>query len=193
MNINSIKRSPFGNQLVWAVTLLSSGLAACSIDKAIVIDPGEERGTIRVIDGSLTIMQKGSAASVRMIDGDVTLMDNSAVHGRLRITDGKLTAQPGSRIRDGLVAHHAEFSFDGSQVDGDVELFCSGGTVNRTQINGEIRVRKRALWHVSCDVDRLLIIGPESYVQRLVVEAEGVRIEISDKAVIDELVGIPRP
>ncbi len=190
MNTNSKNRLLLGNRLVWAVALFSSGIAACSIDKAIVVDPGEQRGAIRVIDGSLMIMQKAAAASVRMIDGDVTLMNESTVYGRLRITDGVLTAQPGSHIGDGLVAHHADFSFDGSQVDGDVELFCSGGTINRTQINGEIRVRKRALWHVSCDVEKLLVIGPGSHVRRLVLEAEDVRIEISSDAVIDDLVGL---
>ena len=53
-----------------------------------------------------------------------------------------------------------------------------------TIIEGELRVRKRALWHVACEHPRTLIIGPGTRIAKLTVEDTQIEVQISEAAVV---------
>jgi len=165
------------------------GLTGCVIDRSILVAPGEERGAIRVIDGNLEIARGGRVASVRAIDGDILLQPESLIGGRVRITDGKLSAQKGAKIGGSLVAHHATLNLDGARIEGDVEIFCTGGTITNTEILTELRVRKKALWHVRCDVQNRLEIGPGTTISKLTIESAETDVIISEEANVGEISG----
>ncbi len=164
-------------------------LFGCVIDRSIAVGPGERRGATRIIDGDLDVAGSGGVDSVRMIDGDVTLRGGASVAGRAHITDGRLVMLPGARIGGDLVAHHAELRLTGGRIEGDVELYCTGGSIDDTRIAAAVRVRGRALWHVRCDAPRPLVIGPGSEIGRLVVEAQDAEVRVSDEATVGTIEG----
>ena len=170
------------------LTVILPGLGACAIDRSVSVGPGEQRGATRVIDGDLEVERGASVGSVRVIDGQVRLAENSAVERHTLITDGDLIMREGSKIRGGLIAHHADLQLTGASIDGEVELFCTGGRIDGSHIAAPVTVRKRALWHVRCDQPRRLVIGPGSEIDRLVLETRNIDVEISDGAKIGEVV-----
>lgn len=169
-----------------AAILMLPTLASCVIDRSIIVEPGERRGATRIIDGDFELAPRARVDRVRVIDGDIRLREDSVIHGDAHITDGNLIMRPGAVIHGTVVAHHAELELDGARIDGDIELFCSGGAITASRIDAVVRVRKRALWHVSCAGPKKLFIGPGSDIRILVVETPDIDIEISAAAIVRE-------
>lgn len=188
--MNTTSQTINAPSLTATVLLLVSlpGLGACAIDRSVSIAPGERHGATRVIDGDVDVERGASAGSVRVIDGSARLAEDSAVGGSAHITDGNFVMREGSQLRGGLVAHHAELQISGASIDGEVRLFCTGGRIDNSRIAAPVTVRKKALWHVSCERPQRLIIGPGSEIDRLVIETTEIDVEISDGATIGELV-----
>lgn len=180
-------------RVISLAVLTQAGIAACAIDRSIVVAEGERHGAIRVIDGSIEIARGGHADSVRMIDGDVRLSEESSVERRVRITDGVLTMLPGASIGGGLIAHHADLDLDGATIRGNVEIFCTGGRIENTRIEGELRVRETALWHVECEPIKDLVVGPGTEIDRLSIESSDVEVVVSKQAKIGEVSGVSSP
>ncbi len=158
-------------------------ITSCAIDRSIVIPQGTNAKVVRVIDGSIEIETDGSAESLRVIDGNITMRAHSSVTKDVKLTDGILDLSHAS-IERNVVAHHADIQLDGVKIGGDVELYCTSGEMKATTINGELKIRKRALWYVGCGEAKTLIIGPGTRIGKLNIQDSSVDVQISDAAIV---------
>ena len=110
----------------WTLAMVLA-MTGCAIDRSIVVESGEQRGAVRVIDGDLEVRPGGTVASVRVIDGDVRLHPGSRVDGSVHVTDGTLTMLDDALVKGDVVAHHASLDLGAASVEGDVDAFCVGG------------------------------------------------------------------
>lgn len=182
-------------------------LAGCSIDKSIRV--GSEAGdkSYRVIDGNLDVESGYRIRGAKVIDGNLYLHENSVVSGSVRVIDGNMRMRGGARVGGGVQVvdgdlhaeegsiisgdfemQHGTLDLRGLTIEGDVEIYCTGGNLFSTRIGGVFRIRKRALWYPECAAGRNVTIHPGSEVGKLVIETEEVTVRLEEGAVIHEIV-----
>jgi hypothetical protein len=199
------QRVPASVLAMMAVAVLSS--AGCSIDKSIRVDSaarnksyrlidgnldverGQEIRSARVIDGNLYLHEDSVVSgSVQVIDGDVLMRSGSRIGGGLEVIDGSLDAEEGSVIGGDLELQHGTLDLRGLTIEGDVEIYCSGGNLFSTRVEGVFRIRREVLWHSECASGRNVTIHPGSEIRKLVMETEDVTVRLEEGAVVHETV-----
>ena len=159
-------------------------LSGCTIDRSLVIQPGDAPKAFRVIDGDIDVSANAKVKNIRVIDGNIRLAENSRVENHIRLTDGTLEITKNATIQNDVVTHHAEVKIEGAEIFGDMDMFCTGGEINNTKIHGRLFIRKKALWYVRCEPKRRLVIGPGTEVGTLIIKTTDVDVVIDDKAVV---------
>ncbi|MGI9265107.1 MAG: hypothetical protein ACR2QU_09260, partial [Gammaproteobacteria bacterium] len=68
------------------------------------------------------------------------------------------------------------------------DTICTGGQLLGTRIDGELRIRDKALWYKDCDRSSTLTIGPGSEIGRLRVESDRIDVRVDAGAIIHTMV-----
>jgi hypothetical protein len=191
------------------VLLLAAGalLTGCTIDKSVRVDSDAGNKSYRIIDGNLDVENGYRIRGARVIDGNVYLHGGSEVSGTIRVIDGKVRLYGNNRIGGGIHVingdldadsgaiidgdvslQHGTLDLRGMTVRGDVEIYCSGGNLFSTRVEGVFRIRKKALWYSECESARNVTIHPGSEIRTLIIETEDVTVRMEEGAIIHKTV-----
>lgn len=159
--------------------------SACAIDRSISVPDNQENKPYRIIDGDLEVGTKGRIASGWVVDGNVILNEFSTVKGDISLTDGAFTMESGATIEGSVTLRHVDLDLRGGVIEGDVDSLCTGGRLLGTRIDGELRIRDKALWYKDCDKPTTLTLGPGTEIGRLRVETDRVEVVLEEGARVD--------
>ena len=175
------------SRIAW-LALLACGLSSCAIDRSISVDDNRENKTYRIIDGDLDVQRKASIGDGWVVDGNVSLHEGSLAKGDISLTDGRLIMESGSTVEGRATLRHVNINLRGAVIEGDVDTTCTGGQLLATRIDGELRIRDKALWYKDCEQSSTLTIGPGSEIGQLRIESDRIDVRIQDGATIHTMV-----
>jgi len=164
--------------------VMTFGLAACAIDRSISVSDNQENRGFRIIDGDLDVQNQARIGDGWVVDGDVSLHEGSVASGDISLTDGRLFMQSGSSVEGQVTLRHVDMDLGAAVVEGDVDTICTGGRLIGTRIDGELRIRDKALWYKECDGSTTLTIGPGTEIGRLRIESERIDVRVDEGATI---------
>ncbi|MBS0432409.1 MAG: hypothetical protein JSS21_08425 [Proteobacteria bacterium] len=167
-------------------------------------DANTVNGSIRVADkakvedastvnGSISLGDQATAKSVNTVNGSVKLDHGAQVSGNIESVNGSLKLAPGAEVGGHATNVNGHIIVDGAHVgagletvDGDIDVI--GGA----RVDGGILVRKPdsgGWFHFGIDRTPVVTIGPGATVNGTLKFEREVKLYVSDKAHVGQIVG----
>lgn len=145
------------------------------------------------VNGSISLGAHASAQSADTVNGSIKLDNGAQVTKTIESVNGALTLSPGAEVAGHLSNVNGHISVDGAHVGGGIETV--DGDVDVTgnaRVDGGILVHKpdsNSWFHFGSDRVPVVTIGPGATVNGTLKFEREVKLYVSDKAHVGQIVG----
>src|SRR5690348_18236684 len=147
---------------------------------------------VSTVNGSIKFGERAQAQSANTVNGSITLDNGAHVTKGLESVNGALTLAPGAEVGGSATNVNGHISVNGAHVGGGLETV--DGDIDITgnaRVDGGILVHKpdNGWFHFGIDREPVVTIGPGATVNGTLKFEREVKLYVSDKAHVGQIVG----
>jgi hypothetical protein len=165
---------------------------ANTVNGSIHVEPNAKIEDASTVNGSISLGEHASAKSANTVNGAITLDDGAQVAKGIESVNGALTLSPGAGVGGHATNVNGHISLDSAHVGGGLETV--GGDIDITgnsRVDGGILVHKpdNGWFHFGIERPPVITIGPGATVYGTLKFEREVKLYVSDKAHVGQIVG----
>ena len=166
---------------------------ASTVNGSIRLADGAKVEDASTVNGSITFGDRASAKSADTVNGSIKLGEGAQVAKGIESVNGALTLAHGANVAGSATNVNGHISIDGAHVGGGLETV--DGDIDVTgnaRVDGGILVHKpdsNSWFHFGSDRIPVVTIGPGATVNGTLKFEREVKLYVSDKAHVGQIVG----
>ncbi|HWG10846.1 MAG TPA: hypothetical protein VN693_05035 [Rhodanobacteraceae bacterium] len=165
---------------------------ASSVNGSIEVAANARVEDASTVNGSISLGDHAAAKSADTVNGGVSLDDGAQVSGNIESVNGALKLSPGAAVGGHATNVNGHITIDGAHVGGQVETV--DGDIDITgnaRVDGGLLVHKpdSGWFHFGIDRDPVVTIGPGATVNGTLKFERPVKLYVSDRATVGQIVG----
>lgn len=165
---------------------------ASTINGSIRLDPGAQVQDISTVNGSITLGDHARAKSADTVNGSISLGNGARIAKGIESVNGALTLAPGADIAGSATNVNGHISINGAHVGGKLETVDGDMEITgNARVDGGLLVHKpdSGWFHFGSDRPPVVIIGPGATVNGTLKFEREVKLYVSDKAHVGQIIG----
>src|SRR6185437_9074404 len=169
-----------------------SGGGMDKINGSIHVEAGQAASDASTVNGAITLGDRAHAKSLETVNGSITLGDGAQIAKSIESVNGALTLSPGAEVEGSATNVNGHISLNGAHIGGGIETV--DGDIDVTgnaRVDGGLVVHKpdSGWFHFGTEHIPQVVIGPGATVNGTLKFEREVKLYVSDRAHVGEIVG----
>ncbi|HXS72965.1 MAG TPA: hypothetical protein VN725_02895 [Rhodanobacteraceae bacterium] len=165
---------------------------ASTINGSIRLAPNAQAQSVSTVNGAIALGDRAHAKSLETVNGSITLGDGAQIAKSIESVNGALTLSPGAEVEGSATNVNGHISLNGAHIGGGIETV--DGDIDVTgnaRVDGGLVVHKpdSGWFHFGTEHIPQVVIGPGATVNGTLKFEREVKLYVSDRAHVGEIVG----